>query len=63
MLGANYPGYFPLFDDRALAGLIDRAATDSVFYRQLKRAVLARRPLFAPLAECRALKLLLQELC
>ena len=63
MLGADYPGYFPLFDDQALAGLIGRAATDSVFYRQLKRAVLARRPLFAPLAERRALKLLLQELC
>lgn len=62
MLGTDYPGYFPLFDDQALARMIDRAATDRLFYRNLKRAVLARRPLFAPLAERRALKLLLQEL-
>ena len=62
MLGADYPGYFPLFDDQALATMIDRAATDRIFYRNLKRAVLARKPLFAPLAERRALKLLMQEL-
>ena len=62
MLGAGYPGYFPLFDELKLAKLIDRAATDPDFYRKLKRAVLARRPLFAPAAERRALKHLLQEL-
>ena len=62
MLGGGYRGYFPLFDDRKLAKLVDRSATDPDFYRKLKRAVLARRPLFAPAAECRALRELLLEL-
>lgn len=62
MLGAGYPGYFPLFDDLRLARLIDRAATDPAFYRRLKRAVRARSALFAPAVERRALALLLQGL-
>jgi len=56
MLGRGYPGYFPLFDDRRLAKLIERAAADPGFYRKLKRATAARRALFAPAAESRALR-------
>ena len=55
MLGSNYPGYYPLFDERALAKLIARAASDAQFYRRLRRATAARRALFAPAAEARAL--------
>jgi putative glycosyltransferase (TIGR04348 family) len=62
MLGAGYPGYFTLYDDKELAELIERAATDTVFYRKLKRAMLARRPLFAPSAERHALRALLRGL-
>lgn len=62
MLGGNYPGYFQLFDDRGLARLIERAATDPVFYRKMERAIAARRGLFAPTAERRALRAALQEL-
>jgi glycosyltransferase involved in cell wall biosynthesis len=61
MLGADYGGYFPLYDDRKLARLIDRAATDNAFYRSLKAGVLARRPLFAPAAERLALAGLVDE--
>jgi putative glycosyltransferase (TIGR04348 family) len=61
MLGRGYPGYFALFDDRALARLIDRAAGDARFYRKLKNAVRARRRLFAPAAERDALRRLLGE--
>jgi putative glycosyltransferase (TIGR04348 family) len=61
MLGARYRGYFKLFDDRGLARLIERAATDKAFYRGLKAAVLARRPLFAPAAERLALAGLVEE--
>ena len=32
LLGASYPGYFPLEDERALARLIARAATDADLY-------------------------------
>jgi len=61
MLGADYRGYFKLFDERGLARLIERAATDKAFYRGLKAAVLARRPLFAPAAERLALAGLVDE--
>jgi glycosyltransferase involved in cell wall biosynthesis len=61
MLGRGYRGYFPLFDDRALARLIGRAADDAKFYRKLKDAVRARRALFAPAAEREGLRRLLRE--
>ena len=62
MLGRNYPGYFPLFDERQLAKLIERASIDPEFYRRLRRAMAARRTLFAPAAESRALRSALQSL-
>src|SRR5205814_5542258 len=55
MLGADYPGFYPLFDDVALAELIKRAAHDRDFYRRLKSALRQRRRLFAPAAERKAL--------
>jgi putative glycosyltransferase (TIGR04348 family) len=61
MLGRDYRGYFPLFDDKALARLIERCRTDASYYAGLKRAVLHRRRLFAPDAERAALKRLLQD--
>jgi glycosyltransferase involved in cell wall biosynthesis len=62
MLGAGYPGYFSLFDDAGLARLMARAASDTAFYRKLKRAVVARKPLFAPAAERHSLKQLVRGL-
>jgi putative glycosyltransferase (TIGR04348 family) len=62
MLGRDYPGYFPLFDERRLARLIKRAATDATWYRELRRATAARRPLFAPAAERKALRAVIEEL-
>ena len=61
MLGRGYPGYFPLFDDRELARLIERAATDAKYYHRLKSAVRARRKLFAPAAERDGVRRLLSE--
>lgn len=55
MLGRGYPGYFPQGDERALARLIERCRTDAGFYGRLRRALLARRSLFAPGAERAAL--------
>ena len=55
LLGAGYPAYFPVEDERALAQLITRAATDSKFYRGLKAQVGKLRPTVAPQAEARAL--------
>jgi len=55
MLGRRYPGYYPLFDDAALAQLIERAASERAFYRKLQNEVKNRRALFAPAAERAAL--------
>jgi len=61
MLGRDYPGFYALADDAALAELIRRAVHEGAFYRQLKNALRARRPLFAPAAERRALASVVQE--
>jgi putative glycosyltransferase (TIGR04348 family) len=61
MLGRDYPGYYRLGDERALARLIDRARTDRTFYRRLKAGVAARRPLFAPAAERRGVLAVVRE--
>jgi putative glycosyltransferase (TIGR04348 family) len=55
MLGPRYPGYYPLRDHAALARQIERAATDSGFYKQLFLELQKRRSLFAPAEERRAL--------
>ena len=59
MLGRDYPGYFPLFDDKALARLIERCRTDGPYYQRLKQGVMRRRARFAPGAERAALRRLL----
>jgi len=62
MLGRGYPGYFPLFDDKALARLIERCRTDASFYRNLRSALSRRRKMFTPAAERAALRRSLQGL-
>ena len=55
LLGGGYAGYFPLEDERALARLIHRAASDPTFYSSLKKDLKGRRGMVAPRAEARAL--------
>jgi len=62
MLGAGYPGFFPLYDDAALAALIERAFEEKEFQRRLKRALQARRGRFAPAAERSALLAVVRSL-
>jgi putative glycosyltransferase (TIGR04348 family) len=59
LLGDDYPGYFPVGDDRALSRLIGRACTDRAFLGSLGKAVKARRALVRPAAERRALRALI----
>ena len=54
MLGRGYPGYFPLYDEKALAALIEKYSKRKE-YEKLRRSLAARRKLFAPVAEKRAL--------
>jgi putative glycosyltransferase (TIGR04348 family) len=61
MLGRGYPGYYPLEDDRSLARLLVRARADARFYARLRAGVDARRGLFSPAAERRALVAVVDE--
>jgi len=55
LLGSAYPGYFPLEDEKALARLVERAASDAAFYRRLKSLVRAGRAAVSPRREARDL--------
>src|SRR6266571_707137 len=56
LLGGRYAGYFPPEDERALARLVQRAATDHDFYFSLKKQVCSLRPTVSPGREARALR-------
>lgn len=62
MLGLNYPGYYRLADERALARQIRRAARDPAYYARLRRLLEARSLLFRPSAEKEGLRRLMAEL-
>ncbi len=62
MLGEDYPGYFPVGNTRALAKLLWRAESDSLFYRELEKRCRRLAPLFAPRREREAWQQLLAEL-
>lgn len=63
LLGAGYPGYFPVGDANALARLM-RAAESNVdgLYERLREHCARRRPLVEPAAEVQAWSELLKEL-
>ena len=54
MLGADYPGWFPVGDAVRLAGLIVRAARDTRYYSALSARCAERAELFSPAGECAA---------
>jgi len=62
MLGRNYPGYYRLADERALARQIRRAARDRAYYARLKRLIESRSPLFRTREEMEGLRRLMAEL-
>jgi putative glycosyltransferase (TIGR04348 family) len=61
MLGADYPGYFPVGDDRALARLLVRAECDREYRYALARSCRLRSALVIPQRERDALEALLAE--
>ena len=61
LLGLHYAGYFPVGNERRLARLITRAATDKTFYRRLKGQVGRLRSKVAPQAEARALLAVMRD--
>ena len=52
MLGADYPGWFPVGNAEALAALISLAVSDPVYYTSLSRHCAERVSLFSPAREC-----------
>ncbi|HEU4924446.1 MAG TPA: selenoneine biosynthesis selenosugar synthase SenB [Burkholderiales bacterium] len=61
VLGAGYAGYFPVEDERALARLVTRAATNATYYRKLKAQIAPLRRRVAPQAEARALLAVIRD--
>lgn len=62
LLGADYPGYFPVGDTKALTRLLQRIEGDPRFVARLRRAIARRAPLFRPAREVAAWRRLLAEL-
>jgi len=62
LLGADYPGYFPVGDTKALARLLRRIADDPRFVAKLRRAIARRALLFKPEREVTAWRRLLADL-
>jgi glycosyltransferase involved in cell wall biosynthesis len=61
MLGRDYPGYYPVADEHALARLLLRAERDPSYYAALARSCAARAPLVTPERERASLERLLAE--
>lgn len=62
LLGEDYPGYFPVRNTEALAGLLARAEADAGFYQVLHAWCDRLRPLVDPARERRSWEVLLHEL-
>jgi putative glycosyltransferase (TIGR04348 family) len=61
MLGDDYPGYYPLEDERKLAQLISLAENDAEFYAELVRECRSRRALMTPQREASSVRQLVGE--
>ena len=61
MLGEDYPGYYPVGDEAALARLLHRAEIDDGFYQTLEARCESRRHLVLPELEREALGSLIRE--
>ena len=62
LLGDQYPGYYPVGDEKALAALLARAQGDAAWLDSLHTGVKERRFEVDPAAERRALQALIGEL-
>jgi putative glycosyltransferase (TIGR04348 family) len=62
LLGAGYPGYFPVGDTAVLADLLRLCEADAPFYRRLSEWCEGKRPLIDPEHEAESWSKLLAEL-
>jgi hypothetical protein len=61
MLGADYAGYYPVGNARALARLLRRVETDSDFLKTLRRQCAERRKLISRSLERKKLRSIITE--
>ncbi len=62
LLGADYPGYFPVGNTKALARLLQKLEQEPPFVARLSKALTSRAPLFRPAREITAWRRLLAGL-
>lgn len=62
ILGADYPGLFPVGDERALAALLSRVEREPRFRSELEARCRALAPLVEPAQECASWRALLAEI-
>ncbi|WP_114652163.1 glycosyltransferase [Polynucleobacter necessarius] len=62
LLGDDYPGYYPVAGESALAALLYRAETDTHFYSSLKKHIELRKNLISPEREKKSIQGLLDKL-
>lgn len=61
LLGENYPGYYPVQNDKELAILLEKAETNSRFYHSLEKHIQSRRKLVDPNLELHSIQVLLDH--
>lgn len=63
LLGPDYPGYYPVGDATALAGLLWRAESEAAFLKELEAGCERLRSLFSPQREAASWAALLDKVC
>ena len=62
LLGEDYPGYYPVADENALAALLYRAEKLSPFYASLQKCIILRRELINPANEKQSIQAMVNAL-
>ena len=62
LLGEDYPGYYPVADENALAALLYRAEKLPPFYASLQKRIILRRELINPASEKQSIQAMVNAL-
>ena len=62
LLGDDYPGYYPVGDEKALAKILKKTESDASFYKSLEAHITKRVCYTQPSAEKRSIKSLMESL-
>ena len=62
LLGDDYPGYYPVGDEKALAKILQKTELDAAFYESLEKHIHKRRQYVQPGFELNSIKAILDRL-